>query len=132
MPSAGGEEDATVFRTLYPILATRDLEPMLRFYRDLMGAAVEYEFRDASGELTYVGLRLGSADLGIALDSTAVREAEGRISLWAYVDSCDRAVATLREAGVTIVDDPTDQPWGERMATVRDPDGNLVRVAQTA
>ena len=120
-----------MFRTLYPILATRALDPMLRFYRDLMGAAVEYEFRDASGELTYVGLRLGTADLGIALDSTAVREAEGRISLWAYVDGCDRAVATLREAGVTIVDDPADQPWGERKATVRDPDGNLVRVAQT-
>lgn len=124
--------DATVFRTLYPIVATPVLEPMVGFYRDLVGAAVEYEFRDASGELTYVGLRLGTADLGIALDPTATPAAEGRISLWAYVDDCDRAVARLRAAGVPIVDEPADQPWGERMATVRDPDGNLVRVAQHA
>jgi lactoylglutathione lyase len=120
-----------VFSTLYPILATPELGPMLSFYRDLVGATVAYEFRDGSGQLTYVGLRLGTADLGIALDLTATPAVEGRISLWAYVEDCDRVVARLRQSGVTIVDEPADQPWGERMATVRDPDGNLVRVAQT-
>jgi lactoylglutathione lyase len=29
---------------------------------------------------------------------------------------------------VPIDDEPTDQPWGERMARVRDPDGNEVIV----
>jgi lactoylglutathione lyase len=33
---------------------------------------------------------------------------------------------------VPIVEEPTDQPWGERMATVLDPDGNRVIVASRA
>jgi lactoylglutathione lyase len=52
-----------------------------------------------------------------------------RFSLWVYADDCDAAVARMRGASVTIVADPADQPWGERMARVLDPDGNLVHVA---
>ncbi len=36
----------------------------------------------------------------------------------------------LRGAGVTIVEEPVDQPWGERVARVRDPDGNDVLIGQ--
>jgi lactoylglutathione lyase len=32
----------------------------------------------------------------------------------------------LRDAGVVILEEPTDQPWGERVARVQDPDGNEV------
>jgi len=30
---------------------------------------------------------------------------------------------------VRVIGEPADQPWGERMATVLDPDGNKVIVA---
>ncbi|MFD0745041.1 VOC family protein [Phytohabitans flavus] len=38
----------------------------------------------------------------------------------------------LRAAGVKVLAEPTDQPWGERMATVADPDGNRVIIATRA
>jgi lactoylglutathione lyase len=31
---------------------------------------------------------------------------------------------------VTIVEDPVDQPWGERVARVLDPDGSVVHIGQ--
>jgi len=40
-----------------------------------------------------------------------------------YVDDCDAMVEKLRVAGVSIVAEPADQPWGERVARVHDPDG---------
>jgi lactoylglutathione lyase len=33
---------------------------------------------------------------------------------------------------VTIVEEPADQPWGERVARVLDPDGNAVLIGQAA
>jgi lactoylglutathione lyase len=35
-------------------------------------------------------------------------------------------LAGLRAAGVPVVGEPEDQPWGEGVARVRDPDGRLV------
>ena len=78
---AGGPTD--VFTTVFPIIVTHYPGPMLHFYRDLLGAKVGYEFHDASARLAYVGLRIGDADLGIAIDP-AVSALSHRFSLWAY------------------------------------------------
>jgi uncharacterized glyoxalase superfamily protein PhnB len=46
------------------------------------------------------------------------------------VDECDALVDRLRAAGVRVTEEPADQPWGERVARVLDPDGNEVIVGQ--
>jgi lactoylglutathione lyase len=51
-------------------------------------------------------------------------------SLWVYTDDCDGLVARLRAAGTPIVAEPADQPWGERIARVLDPDGTTVIIGQ--
>ena len=35
-------------------------------------------------------------------------------------------MAALRAAGVPVLAEPADQPWGDRMAYVEDPQGNPV------
>ena len=91
-----------------------------------------YEFPAPDGEPGYVGLEVGSSHLGIGRDPEATDGPSARFSLWAYVDDCDAVVERLRSAGVTIVEEPADQPWGERLARVLDPDGNLVLIGQAA
>ena len=114
----------------FPIISTPDLGRSLGFYRDLLGGKVTYQF-PAEGEPGYVALELGSSHLGIGLDASKEAGSGGqRLSLWVYTRSCDRAVNTLRTAGVTIVQEPEDQPWGERMAIVEDPDGNTITIGQ--
>src|SRR5918999_4921350 len=115
--------------SLFPIVSTADLPRALAFYRDLLGGSVTYEFPGPDGEPGYVGIDLGTSHLGIGRDPAAAGDhAPSRltISLWAYTDDCDAAIERLRAAGVPIVEEPTDQPWGERVARVRDPDGNEV------
>jgi uncharacterized glyoxalase superfamily protein PhnB len=121
-----------MFTTIFPIITTADLGAALRFYRDLLGAAVDYEFPGPDGEPGYVGLELGSAHLGIGRDPGMTAPASPRFQLWVYADDCDAAVERLRAGGVTIVEEPADQPWGERVARVVDPDGNLVLIGQAA
>jgi len=115
-----------MFTSAFPILSTPDISRALGFYRDLLDGKVGYQF-PPEGEPGYVGLDLGSSHMGIGLDPQTKSGARGqRITLWVYADDCDAAVDRLRGAGVPVIDEPADQPWGERVARVHDPDGNVV------
>lgn len=108
------------------------MDGALGFYRDLLGGTVAYEFRAPDGTLGYVGLEVGSPHLGIGLAEGASAGDRRSISLWVYTDDCDATVERLRSAGVTVTEEPVDQPWGERVARVLDPDGNEIIVGQRA
>jgi catechol 2,3-dioxygenase-like lactoylglutathione lyase family enzyme len=51
---------------------------------------------------------------------------DDRFGFWVYVDDVDIAFERLRASGAPVVADPEDQPWGERVARIRDPGGHLV------
>lgn len=121
-----------MFTTIFPIITTADLGAALAFYRDVLGATVVYEYAGPNGEPDYVGLELGTAHIGIGRGPDATASPSGRFSLWVYAENCDAAVERLRRAGVKVVEEPTDQPWGERVARVLDPDGNQIFVGQAA
>lgn len=115
-----------MFTSAFPILSTPDLQRALGFYRDLLDGKVGYQF-PPEGAPGYVGLDLGSSHIGIGLNpDTATEGGDQRFTLWVYADDCDAAVDRLRAAGVVVIEEPADQPWGERVARVHDPDGNVV------
>ena len=120
-----------MFDEVFPILTTPDLPRALRFYRDLLGGSVIYSF-PAEGEPGYVAVKIGGSHLGIGQQDQPGELTNNRITLWVYADDCDTAVDKLRAAGVPVLEEPADQPWGERMAAVTDPDGNRVIVATRA
>jgi lactoylglutathione lyase len=42
-----------------------------------------------------------------------------------HVEQVDDTLVALQEDGVTVVREPTDMFWGERLAFVSDPEGNV-------
>lgn len=44
------------------------------------------------------------------------------------VPDVGHAVVSALAVGAVLVDPPAEQPWGERQAVLRDPDGHLVRL----
>ena len=120
-----------MFDAIFPILSTPDLARSLVFYRYLLGGTITYQF-PPTGEPGYVGLQIGRSHLGIGQQDQPGVLVNDRITLWVYADDCDAALGRLRDAGVEVVQKPEDQPWGERMAIVLDPDGNRVIVASRA
>jgi lactoylglutathione lyase len=113
---------------LFPILTTAHLDRSLGFYRDLLGGDVDYRF-PPDGEPAFVSLKIGRSTLGLGRQDRPADLVNDRIALWVYDDDCDATVDRLRGGGVRVVQEPVDQPWGERMATVADPDGNHVIIA---
>ena len=115
-----------MIQSAFPIIVTADLPRALGFWRDLLGGQVSYQF-PPDGEPDYVGVELGTSHLGIGVDpSFRPAGAPRPISIWCYVTDCDAAVEGARGAGLAILEEPVDQPWGERVARVSDPDGNTV------
>lgn len=103
----------------FPILSARDLPATKAFYERL-GFVQTYQF-PPDGEPGYVGMQRGADHLGIGAASD-----DDRFSYWVYVDDVDAAFEALRDAGAPVVADPADQPWGERIARLRDPDGTML------
>jgi lactoylglutathione lyase len=116
---------AAGFRDAFPILLVSDLQRSLGFYRDLLGFEVIYCFPSES-EPVFVSLTIDGGKLGLGASEEPVQSAS--TAIWLYTDDVDDAVARLREAGVGVVAEPADQPWGERVASVADPDGFVVHI----
>jgi lactoylglutathione lyase len=123
---------------LFPMLSVADLSRSLALYKDVLGGVETYRFPEA-GEPAFLVLSFGSSELGLgkldptgnALHGQALRPATGhRVELCVYVDDVDAAAREARASGFSIVLEPTDQPWGERVAYVRDPDENLVMLTK--
>ena len=51
-------------------------------------------------------------------------------AIYLRVEDVDRAYQELKARGVTFQQEPTDMPWGDRVATLRDPEGRQVSLAQ--
>lgn len=110
------------FRDAFPILHTADLERLAAFYCDALGFERGYRFPDA-GPAAFLVVKLGELEIGLTQS-----EEVGRTDLWLYTDDVDAEVARLREHGATVVDEPAEREWGERLASIRDPDGNLLHI----
>jgi lactoylglutathione lyase len=132
------------FRNAHPILYTDDLGAALHFYRTLLGFAETFRFPPAGpadgepAEPVFVALELaggGAVSLAAVTDGQTgshglpMHPRTGRqFELCVYTDDVDAAVGMLRAAGVTVLVEPADQPWGERMAYVADPGGHPVMI----
>ena len=115
----------------YTILVVDDLDDALEFYTGAMGLPLGHR----SGP--YAQLDTGSCRLALyeraAMAATlGVPDADvAAFEIGFKVDDVDGAYAELVGRGATPAVPPTDRPWGQRTAYVRDPDGHLVELAQS-
>ncbi|GIF08345.1 VOC family protein [Actinoplanes siamensis] len=116
----------------FPIVFATRVAATVAFYERL-GFRAYFRY-PAEGEAGYVGVRRGTAQLGV-LDAAWPSEQYARplgtgprFEMFVYVDDVDDTVARLREHA-TVVREPADMPWGERIAYVCDPDDNPVALA---
>ena len=113
-----------------------DVETTARFWERL--GFTRYFELSPDGKPGYVGLRRDSAELAVAArewaqDQYGLVLGDGpRFEMFVYTDDVDTLIAALRAEGVPVLGDPADMAWGERVATIADPDGNPVALANEA
>jgi catechol 2,3-dioxygenase-like lactoylglutathione lyase family enzyme len=122
------------------ILAVRDVETSLAFYRDHVGFTVEATYDDPPyATLTLAGTRLSLAEQGHAADDrpgvamTAPADpSRADVVLVVEVDDARAEHARLGAAGVRFLAEPYEPPWGGCRFFCVDPDGFLVEIEQPA
>jgi predicted enzyme related to lactoylglutathione lyase len=116
--------------TIRPVIVTPDLDRLVTFYTSLFGAAEVMRFPE-DGPLFYVGLRLADSELGLAADAGVSLDTPGRMLLSIEVPDVDALLPGVEELGGSVQGPPNDMPWGQRVAHVSDPDGNVVNLTAT-
>ncbi|HEY1689667.1 MAG TPA: VOC family protein [Solirubrobacteraceae bacterium] len=118
-----------------------DPELALSFYRDTLGLEVRNDVAREDFRWITVGAP-SQPSVAIVLtnylngspadqDALAALIAKGALNGVHFdADDLDATFEQLKTSNVEIVQEPTDQPWGARDGAVRDPSGNLIRIAQ--
>lgn len=118
----------------YIVLIVEDLDRSLAFYTQVLGIKLQHraeQFAQLDTGATRLALFTRDAmaeTLSMPLQTPAAN-APG-FELGFKVADVDAAYQELRNNGAPEVIAPTDRPWGQRTAYVRDPDGHLIELAQ--
>jgi catechol 2,3-dioxygenase-like lactoylglutathione lyase family enzyme len=118
-----------------------DPDAAVAFYRDSLGLELRKDIAKDGFRWVTVG---GESQPNISIvltnylngspaddDAVASLVAKGALNgVHFNTDDLESLFARVRDSGAEIVSEPADQFWGARDFAVRDPAGNLVRIAQ--
>jgi uncharacterized glyoxalase superfamily protein PhnB len=114
--------------SIYPVLTYDDAYAAMDFLDKAFGCERLQVYEGDNGGVAHAQLRFG--DEVVMLSSTSegdpiYNQGAGRTSVYLVVDDPDALHERAKGAGAEIVMPPTDQDYGSRDFTVRDPEGNL-------
>jgi catechol 2,3-dioxygenase-like lactoylglutathione lyase family enzyme len=98
-----------------------NFEEALTFYTSVLDLRVEYRDEHFA--------HLATEGTALYLHARTPGRRDWTTELRFQVEDIDRIVGILRAKGVEPVFGPVDQPWGVRIAGLRDPGGYIVEVA---
>ncbi|HET8635101.1 MAG TPA: VOC family protein [Gemmatimonadales bacterium] len=120
--------------TLGCSLTCRDVEASMRWYRDVLGFAVQQTY-DRDGKMGgavmtagQVRIILNQDDGKLGWDRIKGQGCYFQINVAAAAD-VDAAAERIKAAGGELLNEPADRPWGARMFQFRDLDGFKVGIS---
>jgi catechol 2,3-dioxygenase-like lactoylglutathione lyase family enzyme len=122
-------------------IPVHDPDEALAFYRDTLDLEVRMDVASDGFRWVTVGAPGQALDVVLFQPHGGRSQVEGdallslvtKGSLQAAIfksDDLDATFEKVRASGAEILQEPASQPWGARDCAVRDPSGNLVRIAQ--
>ena len=108
------------WHALTPRLVVTEPAAYVRFLREAFGAEGEF----APDHPTIVRIE----DSHVMVSEAGVREPTSSL-LHLYVEDADATFARALRAGATSIEEPSDMPYGDRRAMVKDPRGNDWQIA---
>lgn len=111
------------FTTITPYLAVVEAERLVQFAKDVFGAVEKGKAIASSGHLHYE-VQIGDSML-MCFGGESARGHERPLALHVYVADTDAVYKRALAAGAESLAAPENKPYGERMAGVKDPAGNI-------
>lgn len=114
-------------RSIEPSFTVSDIERSIKFYVDVLGFTMGEQFKNDAGAVIGVMVKAGSCQIGLSQDDWKKgrdRQRGVAVRIWCTTtQDVDAFADRVKQNGVTLAHEPTDEPWGGRSFSVDDPDG---------
>jgi catechol 2,3-dioxygenase-like lactoylglutathione lyase family enzyme len=119
------------FSSAVPVIATSDVLGTVRYFEQTLGFRQQWLWGDPP---VYASIRAGGALLYVTYDpelASTIRERRLAPDIFLWVSDIDSVYAHHRAARADITEELTARPWGVRQYVVREPNGYLLKVAES-
>jgi catechol 2,3-dioxygenase-like lactoylglutathione lyase family enzyme len=119
------------FSFAVPVIATADVLATVRYFEQTLGFKQQWLWGDPP---VYAGIRAGGALLYVTHDpalATTIKERSLSPDIFLWVNDIDSVYAQHRSGHADITEELTTRPWGVRQYVVREPNGYLLKMAES-
>jgi uncharacterized glyoxalase superfamily protein PhnB len=110
------------FHTITPYLVVEGAAELIEFMKVAFGAEEQLRVPGPDGRLMHAEVRIGDSMIELGDRNESIKSRPAAIHL--YVDDADALYQRAIAAGATSLRQPTDQPYGDREASIKDRFGN--------
>jgi PhnB protein len=117
------------YHSVQPYLMFVSCLEAMAFYAKAFDAKEKLCMKTPEGKVAHAEIEIGDSVVMMADENPDIQafgsahHGGSPVSLMLYVDDCDTTYARTIEAGAKSLREPTDQPYGDRMAGILDPFG---------
>jgi Uncharacterized protein conserved in bacteria len=111
------------YRTITPYLINEGPAKILEFLEKAFGAKVTFKMEDDKGDIRHAEVKVG--DSMVMVGGAGSQWPAMPCSIYVYVPDVDATYKTAMEAGAVSLNEPVTQFYGDRVAGVKDPGGNM-------
>ena len=116
------------FSRITPYLNYEDTGVMMEWLAGAFGLTERHALRGPDGKVNHAEMTLEDGVVLMGSPGGEFRNPKrlGQVtcSLYVYVDDADEHCARARRAGAVIIEEPCDQPYGDRRYGASDPEGH--------
>ena len=107
------------------IIVTVRMKELAQFYQD----GLQLNPPQSQGD-DHLGFPIAGTYLGFDMVKDVEFTYPGAVSLWFRVNDIEVTFNRFKQLGAKVKYPPTKKPWGDTLAALYDPDGNLIGLAQ--
>ena len=121
-------------QTITPYLLYKDVDAALGFLTAAFGFKEVLRYTGEAGYVNHAEMQIGEGKIFLGDPGDQYRNPDElgneTVGIYVIVDDVDDHCRRAKEAGAEIKEEPTDQEYGERRYTARDPEGHHWYFAQ--
>lgn len=115
------------YYTVTPYLIVQEAAQLIDFVKQVFGATETFRGIGSEGGI-HAEVRIGNSMVMIG-GGGAWKGEPSPATLYLYIDDVDAVYTRALQAGATSISEPADQPYGDRLAGMKDSFGNMWYVA---
>lgn len=121
-------------QTITPYLLYEDVEKALAFLSQAFGFEEVLRYADSGGYISHAEMRKGDGSIMLGDPGNEYRNPKrlgaATVQIYLEVDDVDAAYERAKAGGAEIIEEPSDQEYGDRRFGARDPEGHSWWFAQ--